>query len=148
MQATQPDEPWSLLLGPDGDTAPGVSQIGSGPLEVSQASAGDGGHGGGHALVVSDELGGREAVLASPLVPVAQAEGLGQQGPLGGQPTGLVGLLPCGRLLGMPAIPTSTDQSSEQVPSQHDDPAAEHEEEPESDQQPGQGAHWRRDRGH
>jgi hypothetical protein len=47
-------------------------------LVVGQAGAGDGGHGGGDALVVGDELGRGEAVLASPLIPVAQAEGLGK----------------------------------------------------------------------
>ena len=100
---TQPDQARSLLLGPDGDAAPGVGQVAGGALVVGQAGAGDGGHGGGHALVVSDELGGREAVLAGPLIPVAKAEGLGEQGPLGRQPPRLAGPLPGGGLLGMPA---------------------------------------------
>ena len=103
VQAPQPDQPGPLLLGPDGDTAPGVGQVAGGPLVVGQAGAGDGGHGGGHALVVGDELGGGEAVLAGPLIPVAEAEGLGEQRPLGGQPPGLAGPLPGGGLLGMPA---------------------------------------------
>jgi hypothetical protein len=47
-------------------------------LVVGQAGAGDSGHRGGDALVVSDELSGREAVLAGPLIPVAKPEGLGQ----------------------------------------------------------------------
>ena len=85
------------------DTAPGVGQVPGGPLVVGQASPGDGGHGGGHALVVSDELGGREAVLAGPLIPVAEPEGLGEQRPLGRQPPGLAGPLPDGGLLGMAA---------------------------------------------
>ncbi len=46
-------------------------------------------------------------MLASPLVPVAQAEGLSQQRPLGGQPPGLASPLPDGRLLGMPESLTS-----------------------------------------
>jgi hypothetical protein len=92
-----------LLLGPDRDAAPGVGQIPAGSLVVGQAGAGDGGHGGGHALVVSDELGCWEAVLAGPLIPVAQAEGLSEQGLLGGQSTGLVGVLADGGLLGMAA---------------------------------------------
>jgi hypothetical protein len=61
-----------LLLGPDGDAAPGISQIAGRPLVVGQAGAGDGGHRGGHAQVVRDELGRREAVLAGPLVLVAE----------------------------------------------------------------------------
>ena len=32
------------MLGPDADTAPGVGQVASGPLVVSQAGTGDGGH--------------------------------------------------------------------------------------------------------
>ena len=52
VQAAQPDQARPLLLGPHADTAPGVSQVAGGPLVVGQASAGDGGHGGGHALVV------------------------------------------------------------------------------------------------
>jgi hypothetical protein len=74
----------TLLLGPHRHAAPSVSQIPGGALVVSQPSASDGGHRRGHALAVSDELGHREAVLASPLIPVAKAEGLGEQGPLGG----------------------------------------------------------------
>jgi len=76
MQATEPDQTRSLLLGAHRDTAPGVSQIGRGPLVVGQAGTGDGGHGGGDALVVSDELGRGEAVRAGPLVSVAEAESL------------------------------------------------------------------------
>ena len=103
MQTAQPDQAGSLLLGPDNDAAPGVSQIAGGPLVVGQAGAGDGRDGGGHALVVSDELGRREAVLTGPLIPVAQAQGLGEQRPLSGQPPGLTGPLPSGGLLGMAA---------------------------------------------
>ena len=42
MQAAQPDQPRSLLLGPDADAAPSVGQIPGGPLVVSQAGPGDG----------------------------------------------------------------------------------------------------------
>jgi hypothetical protein len=83
VQAPQPDQPRLLLLGPDTDAAPGVGQIAGGALVVGQTSPGDGGHRRGDALVVEDELGGWEAVLAGPLVPVAEAQGLGEQGPLG-----------------------------------------------------------------
>jgi hypothetical protein len=83
VQPAQSDAARTLLLGPHGDAAPGVGQVARGPLVVDQASPGHGGHGGGHALVVGDELGRGEAVLAGPLVPVAEAEGLGEQGPLG-----------------------------------------------------------------
>jgi hypothetical protein len=54
-------------------------------------------------LIVGEELGRWEAVLAGPLIPVAQAEGLGEQGPLGGQPPRLLGVLAGGGLLGMAA---------------------------------------------
>ena len=91
------------MLGPDADTAPGVGQVASGPLVVDQPGAGDGRDGGGHALAVGDEHGGWEAVLAGPLIPVAQAEGLSEQGLLGGQSTGLLGVLADGGLLGMAA---------------------------------------------
>ena len=110
----QADQPGSLLLGPDGHTAPGVGQIPGGALVVGQAGPGDGRDGGGHALVVDDELGGREAVLAGPLIPVAEAEGLGEQGPLGGQPPGLAGPLPGGGLLGMPVGLASPQPATEQ----------------------------------
>ena len=118
VQAAQPDQARSLLLGPDGDTAPGVGQIPGGPLVVGQAGPGDGGHGGGHALVVGDELGGREAVLAGPLIPVAEAEGLGEQRPLGRQPPGLAGPLPGGGLLGMPAGLASPQPPGQQAAGQ------------------------------
>ena len=95
--------PWALLLGPDADTAPGVGQVASGPLIVSQTSASDGRHRGGHALVVSDELGRWEAVLAGPLIPIAKPQGLRQQRPLRRQPPGLAGSLTDGGLLGMAA---------------------------------------------
>jgi hypothetical protein len=61
-----------------------------------------GGHGGRHALVVGGELGGWEAVLAGPLIPVAEPEGLRQQGPLGGPPASLLGVLADGGLLPWP----------------------------------------------
>ena len=77
----------------------------------AQPSPSDGRDGGGDALVVHGDLGGREAVLAGPLIPVAEAEGLGQQRPLGGQPPSLAGPLPVGRLLGMAAIPVDTDHA-------------------------------------
>jgi hypothetical protein len=107
VQPPEPDQAGNLLLGPDADTAPGVGQIPSCPLVVGKPSPGDGGHGGSHALVVGDELGWREAVLAGPLIPVAEAEGLGEQGPLGGQPPRLLGVLAGGGLVGMPAGQTS-----------------------------------------
>ena len=91
------------MLGPGDDAAPGVGQIGGGALVIGEAGAGDGGHRGGHALVVSDELSRREAVLAGPLIPVAETEGLSEQWPLGRQPLRLPGPLPHGGLLAMPA---------------------------------------------
>ena len=118
VQAAQPDQARSLLLGPDGHTAPGVGQIPGGPLVVGQASAGDGGHGGGDALVVSDELGRWEAVLAGPLVPVAEAEGLGEQRPLSRQPPSLAGVLAGGGLLGMAAGLASAQPAGEQAAGQ------------------------------
>jgi hypothetical protein len=78
VESPESDQPGSLLLGPHADAAPGVGQVGGGPLVVGQAGAGDGGYGGDHALAVGDELGRREAVLASPLIPIAQPEGLGE----------------------------------------------------------------------
>src|SRR5215211_7913837 len=107
MQAAQPDQARSLLLGSHADTAPGVGQVAGGALVVGQASPGDGRDGGGDALVVGDELGGREAVLAGPLIPIAEAEGLGEQRPLSGQPASLPGPLPSGGLRRMPATLTS-----------------------------------------
>ena len=104
MQAPQADQAGSRLLGPDSDTAPGVGQVPGGALVVGQAGPGDGGHRGSHTLVVDGELGGGEPVLAGPLVPVTEAEGLGQQRPFRGQPPALPGPLPGGGgLLGMPA---------------------------------------------
>src|SRR4029450_5130062 len=87
VQATEPDQPGRLLLGPHGHTAPGVGQIPGRLVVVGSAGAGDGGHGGGDALVVYGDLGGRVTMLAGPLVPVAEAGGLGQQGPPGRQGT-------------------------------------------------------------
>jgi hypothetical protein len=78
VQAAQPDQPWPLLLSPDSYTAPSVGQVAGGPLVVSQASPGGGRHGGGHALAVSHELGRGEAVLAGPLILVAEPQGLSQ----------------------------------------------------------------------
>ena len=125
MQATEADHARLLLLGPHGDTTPGVGQIGGRLPVVGQASAGDSRHGGGHALVVSDELGCGEAVLAGPLVPVAEPQGLGEQRPLGGQPTGLPGpLAGCG-LLGMAAGLPSPKPPGQQHPGQGGDPADE-----------------------
>ena len=72
MQPAQPDQARSLLLGPDADAAPGVGQVAGRALVVGQAGAGDGGHGGGDALVVNGDLSGREAVLAGPLIPIAK----------------------------------------------------------------------------
>jgi hypothetical protein len=114
VQAAQPDLARSLLLGPDIDTAPGVGQVASRVLVVGQAGTGDGGDGGGDAMVVSDELGHREPVLASPLIPIAEAEGLGQQGPLGRQSTRLVGVLADGGLLGMAASVASAEPLGQQ----------------------------------
>ena len=91
-----------MLLGSDRYATPGVSQIRRGPLILGQASAGDGGHRGGHALVISDELRRWEAVLAGPVIGVAQPQGLGQQRPLGRQPPGLPRPLPDSGPLGMP----------------------------------------------
>ena len=100
-------------------TQPQVSaRYAGGPLVVGQARAGDGRHGGGHALVVGDELGGWEAVLAGPLVPVAKAESLSEQRPLRRQPTGLPGPLPDGRLLRMPAGLTSPQPPGQETAGQ------------------------------
>jgi hypothetical protein len=120
VQAPQPDQAWALLLGPHGHAAPGVGQVAGGPLVISQPGAGDGGHGGGHALVVSDELGRGEAVLAGPLIPVAEAEGLGEQRPLGRQPPGLAGPLPGGGLLGMTLGLASPEPPTEKAASEGD----------------------------
>jgi hypothetical protein len=54
-------------------------------------------------LVVDLKLSGREAVLAGPLVPVAEAERLREQGPLGGQSASPAGPLPSGGLPGIAA---------------------------------------------
>jgi hypothetical protein len=91
------------LRGLHHDAAPGVGQIRGGPLVVGQAGPSDSSHAGGDALVVGDELGRWEAVLASPLIPVAEPEGLGQERPLGGQPAAVAGPITDGGLLGMPA---------------------------------------------
>ena len=72
VQAPEPDQAGSLLLGPDADTAPGVGQTPGRLLVVGQTRPGHGGHGGGHALVVSDELRWGEAMLAGPLIPIAE----------------------------------------------------------------------------
>jgi hypothetical protein len=103
VQATQADQARPLLLGLHHDAAPGVGQIRGGPLVVGQAGPSDSSHAGGDALVVGDELGRWEAVLASPLIPVAEPEGLGQERPLGGQPAAVAGPITDGGLLGMPA---------------------------------------------
>jgi hypothetical protein len=66
VQAPQPVQARPLLLGPDSDSAPGVGQVAGGALVVGQPGAGDGGHGGGDTLVIDQELGGWEAVLAGP----------------------------------------------------------------------------------
>jgi hypothetical protein len=123
VQTAQSDQARALLLGPHGDAAPGVGQVPGGALVVGQASARDGRDGGGHALVVDGELCGGEAVLAGPLIPVTQAEGLGQQRPLGGQPPALAGPLPGGGLLGMPADMASPEPPAEQDSGQGGGPA-------------------------
>ena len=123
VQPPELDQPWALLLGSDGDTAPGVGQVAGGPLVVSQTSASDGRHRGGHALVVSDELGGWEAVLAGPLIPIAKPQGLRQQRPLRRQPPGLAGSLTDGGLLGMAAGLTSPKPPGEQAAGQGGGPA-------------------------
>jgi hypothetical protein len=102
------------LLGPHGHTAPGVGQVPGRLLVVGQPSPGDGRDGGGHALVVNGDLSGRVAVLAGPLVPVAEAEGLGQQRPLSGQPPGLAGPLAGGDLLGMAAAVAGAKAAAQQ----------------------------------
>jgi hypothetical protein len=105
VQAPESDQAGRLLLGPDGHTAPGVGQVAGGPLVVGQPGPGDGGHGGGNALVVDLEFGGGEAVLAGPLIPVAQPQGLRELGPLGRQPPPVAGPLPGRSDGGMPAVP-------------------------------------------
>jgi hypothetical protein len=115
VQPTELDQARALLLGSDGHTAPGVGQVAGGPLVVSQAGASDGGHRGRHALVVDHDLGGREAVLAGPLIPVAEAEGLGEQGPLGRHTPGLAGPLSGGGLLGMAACLASPQPPAKQA---------------------------------
>ena len=92
-------------------------------LVVDQAGTSDGSHGGGHALIVSDELSRREAVLAGPLIPIAQPQGLSQQGPLSGQPPSLPGPLPDGGLLGMTAGLTSPKSPAKQAAGKSDGPA-------------------------
>ena len=72
MQAAEPDQPRPLLLGADRDAAPGVGQIAGGVLVVSQAGAGDGGHGGGHALAGGDELGYRDQWTRQHRFPTAE----------------------------------------------------------------------------
>jgi hypothetical protein len=103
VQAAQPDATRPLLFSPHGDTTPGVGQVVGSALIVGQAGAGEGRDRGSHALVVGDELGRWEAMLAGPLIPVAEAKGLSEQRPLGRQPAGLAGPLPDGCLLRMPA---------------------------------------------
>jgi hypothetical protein len=49
-------------------------------------------------------------MLASPLVGVAQPQGLGEQWPLGSQATGVLAALAGGGLVGMAAIPAGADQ--------------------------------------
>jgi hypothetical protein len=67
-----------LLFGPDAHAAPGIGQVRRGLLVVGQPGPGDRGHGRGHALVVDLKLDGREAMLAGPLIPIAQPQGLRQ----------------------------------------------------------------------
>jgi hypothetical protein len=78
VQATELDPAGALLGGPDRDAPPGVSQVADDVLVVTETGAWDGGHRRGHALVVDGEVGGGEAVLAGPLVLVAEPQGLGQ----------------------------------------------------------------------
>src|SRR5512132_4600535 len=59
-------------------------------------------------------------MLAGPLVPVAQAQGLGEQRPLSGQPPGLTGPLPSGGLLGMATGLPSAQPPAEQAADQGD----------------------------
>jgi hypothetical protein len=98
----------------DGYAAPGVGQVGGGLLVVGQAGAGDGGHGGGDALVVEGEAGGGEAMLAGPAVHEAKPQGLGQQRPRRRQLAALPGAMPHGRPLGMAAVPTGVHQAGQQ----------------------------------
>ena len=125
VQAAQPNQARALLLGPDPDTAPGIGQVAGGALVVGQAGASDGADAGGHTLVVSDELGGREAVLTGPLIPIAQPQGLSQQRPLSGQPPRLLGVLSGGGLLGMETSLPSAQPAGEQAAKQGGD-AADH----------------------
>src|SRR5215217_5124351 len=78
VQATELDPAGALLGGPDRNAPPGVSQVADDVLVVAETGAWDGGHRRGHALVVDGEVGGGEAVLAGPLVLVAEPQGLGQ----------------------------------------------------------------------
>jgi hypothetical protein len=137
-QASELDQPGSLLGGADGHAAPGVGQGASGALVVGQTGAGNGGHRGGHALVVDGELRGGVAVLAGPLVGVAQSERLAQQRPLGRQSPTVLGALAGGGPLGMPAIPAGADQPAQQPPDQHGRTEGDGGEQPQPDQQPGQ----------
>ena len=91
-------------------------------------------HGGGHALVVGDELGGGEAVLAGPLIPVAEPEGLGEERPLGRQPPRLAGPLPDGGLLRMPVGLASAQPPGQQAADQGGGPADQGQQQRESDE--------------
>jgi hypothetical protein len=99
-------------------------------LVVGQAGARDGGYGGGNALVVDGEVSDREAVLARPLILVAEPQGLGEQRPLGSQAAGVLAALAGGSLVGMAAIPAGADQPGQQVPGQDENAAAENNEQP------------------
>jgi hypothetical protein len=123
VQPAQPDQAWALLLGPHADAPPGVGQVPGGPLVVGQAGASNGRHGGGDALVVSDELGCWEPMLAGPLIPIAQPQGLGEQRPLGCQPLRLAGVLAAGRLLGMAPSVASAQPSGQEAAGQGGGPA-------------------------
>jgi hypothetical protein len=69
-------------------------------------------------------------VLAGPLVPVAEAEGLGEQWPLGSQATGVLAALAGGGLVGVAAIPACADQPGQQMPGQDENAAAENNKQP------------------
>jgi hypothetical protein len=123
VQTAQADQPGAELGGPHGDAAPGVSQVRGDVLVVGQVGAGNGGHGGGHALAVDHEPGRGVGVLAGPQVGVTQAEGLREQGPVGHDPPLMAGAVTGVRPVGMAAVTAGTHPRRQQDDGQGAGPA-------------------------